>query len=243
MPWIGRRFILNSNELIAEIRKDFFVTKIISGKEKSKILFLKHKELKKKVVLKVYPEKKEIYSFLKTVDFIHLPIVYETYTLDDGFAVLEEYIDGINVSEVMESAKYTYRGAKKVISDVCDALSILHDNGYVHRDIKPENIMISNNGIVKLIDFDVSRKLKPEVKKDTVVLGTLGYASPEQIGISQTGPATDIYAIGVLLNVMLTGKHPSEYLAKGKARKIILRSTQISPEKRFENVNKLKKAL
>lgn len=234
---------MNTEELLAAVKNDYGITKITTGQTDSRILFLKHKTLGRKIVLKLYDEEKEIYPFLKTIRFLHLPTVHETYRLTDGFAVLEEYIDGMTVAEVLESGAYSYRGAKKVLSDLCDALQILHENGFVHRDIKPENVMITKDGTVKLIDFHVSRKWKAEVSRDTVALGTIGYASPEQIGIAQTGPAADIYSCGVLLNVMLTGKHPSECLAKGKPRRVILRCTQIAPEKRFESIVKLKNAL
>ena len=234
---------MNFNDFFNELKSQFEIVKYLSDKPNSKVLLLKHKKLGKKMIFRKYRNSQEAYIFLKSISFINFPKIYDTRELDDCFIVFEEYIDGITVAEVLESGLYTYIGAKKVISSVCDALKILHNNGFIHRDIKPQNIIISNDGTVKLIDFNISRKYKSEANNDTATLGTIGYASPEQIGISQTSAATDIYAIGVLLNVMLTGKHPSEYLCKGKARKIILRCTQISPEKRFENVEKLKNML
>lgn len=234
---------MKSDELISMIQSDYGIVRRISGKSGSSIIFLKHKNLEKKAVLKIYDGTKELYCFLKKISFENLPVIYDVYELDDGFAVLEEYIDGLTVREVIESGVYKYPAAKKIISDVCDALYILHKNGFVHRDIKPENVMISSNGTVKLIDFDVSRKRKETVGHDTEIMGTVGYASPEQLGISQTDARADIYALGVLLNVMLSGKHPSETLAGGRAGKIILKCTQIDPNKRYRDVIKLKKAL
>lgn len=67
-----------------------------------------------------------------------------------------------------------------------------------------------------MIDFNTSRQVSG-VKHDTVIMGTVGYASPEQLGIAQSDARTDIYAAGVLLNVMITGKHPSQQLAGGHA--------------------------
>ena len=104
-------------------------------------------------------------------------------------------------------------------------------------------VIIEKNGRVVLVDFNASRVYAPETSADTVVLGTLGYAPPEQFGISQSDEKSDIYAVGVLLNVMLTGKHPSEALAKGKAGKIVLKCTQIDPQSRFKSVEKLIEAL
>lgn len=66
-------------------------------------------------------------------------------------------------------------------------------------------------------------------------MGTVGYASPEQLGLSQSDPRTDIYAVGVMLNVMLTGKHPSEQLARGRAGRIVRRCTRINPDERYQS--------
>ena len=119
---------------------------------------------------------------------------------------------------------------------------VLHGKGIVHRDVKPENVIVSPSGRVVLVDFNASRIMKAS-GKDTVVLGTVGYASPEQMGVSKSDNRTDIYAAGVMLNVMLTGKHPSEKMAKGRAGKIVRKCTFVSPEERFQSAEKLKKAL
>ncbi|MBQ1262673.1 MAG: serine/threonine protein kinase, partial [Oscillospiraceae bacterium] len=73
--------------------------------------------------------------------------------------------------------------------------------------------------------------------------GTVGYASPEQLGIAQTDARTDVYAVGVLLNVMITGKHPSEKLAKGKVGRVVRRCTSVNPDERYQTAEKLSEAL
>lgn len=223
-----------------QITDEYSVVRVISNKNESLSLLVKHKSLGKYMVLRQFNNSVPVYDFLNYIRFENLPIVYESIHLDDGHIVLEEYIDGLSVAEVLENGTYTYSGARKVLYDVCDALKILHINGFVHRDIKPENIMISKNGIVKLIDFNASRTIKSNASKDTVQIGTIGYAAPEQLGLSQSDTRTDIYALGVLLNVMLTGEHPSKKLAKGRAGKIVLKSTQIDPKSRFKNVDEFK---
>ena len=102
--------------------------------------------------------------------------------------------------------------------------------------------MIEKTGRVVLIDFNASRKESP-AGKDTVIMGTVGYASPEQLGLSQTDARTDIYAAGVLLNVMLTGKHPSESFAKGRVGRIVRKCTAINPDDRYQSADKLALAL
>jgi len=230
---------MTCNEYLDELKSSYSVLRLLSDKNESMILLLKHKTLGKKIVLRQYKSAVRAYNFLKCIAFENLPLVYDSILLDDGQIVLEEYVDGITVADVLENGLYTYSGAKKVLEGVCNALSLLHSNGIVHRDIKPENIIISNEGVVKLIDFNASRKMTYAAQKDTVQIGTIGYASPEQLGIAQSDTRTDIYALGVLLNVMLTGNHPSKQLAKGKAGKIVLKCTQIDPKSRYESVEKL----
>lgn len=220
--------------------KDYYsLVRTLSDKNGALVALLKHKGTGKKLVVRKYPHFIEAYDFLKEISFESLPLIYDAVHFDDGQLVFEEYIDGITVADVIENGHYTYAGAKNVITEVCNALSLLHANGFIHRDIKPENIMINNGGQVKLIDFNASRKISLYAQKDTVQIGTIGYAPPEQLGIAQSNTQTDIYALGVLLNVMLTGVHPSKELAKGRAGKIVLKCTQIDPKSRIQSVNKL----
>ena len=79
--------------------------------------------------------------------------------------------------------------------------------------------------------------------RDTVVMGTFGYAAPEQLGLSQTDARTDIYATGVLYNVMLTGRHPSVAFARGRAGRIVRKCTAMNPEERYQTAEALLRAL
>ena len=112
----------------------------------------------------------------------------------------------------------------------------------VHRDIKPENVILRGADTV-LIDFDAARLHKPQAEADTQVLGTTGFAAPEQYGLGQSDTRTDIYSLGVLMNVMLTGEHPSRKLAEGRMGRVIQRCTQVNPAKRYKNVLRLMEAL
>ena len=143
----------------------------------------------------------------------------------------------------MDGDTYHEEGAKKVLSSVCDALDALHKMRIIHRDIKPENVMIRNDGQVFLIDFDAARIYKPYHSQDTQFVGTVGYAAPEQFGLAQSDFRTDIFAAGVLLNMMLTREHPSKLLYQGKLKRVIEKCTQINPEMRYQNVLALKQAL
>lgn len=215
------------------------VVKVLSRKNDFEVLQLRHKTQNKDIVVRNYPNTVVAYQKLKDITHHNIPIVFDVVNLDDGQVVLEEFIDGITVADVLEQGKYTYHGAKKIIEGIAFALLALHDMGIVHRDIKPENIMVTPKGEVKLIDFNAARMYQNKKQKDTVVLGTIGYAPPEQYGVSQSNEKSDIYSLGVLLNVMLTGVHPSKKLAKGKAGKIVLKCTQIDPNHRYQNIESL----
>ena len=215
---------------------------VLSNKNGCTVYRLRHNVKQQDLVLRSFPQPITAYEVLRDMACDALPLVYDTIILEDGQIVLEEFIDGITVAEVMETGCYHYRGAKTVLSAVCDALTVLHGCDLVHRDVKPENVMIDKTGRVVLIDFNISRQVSA-ASKDTVVMGTVGYASPEQLGITQSDARTDIYAVGILLNVMLTGKHPSEQLARGRAGRIIKKCTMLSPDERYPTAAALARAL
>ena len=82
-----------------------------------------------------------------------------------------------------------------------------------------------------------------KLEADTQVLGTTGFAAPEQYGLSQSDARTDIYSLGVLMNVMLTGQHPSKRLAEGRMGRIIEHCPRVNPAKRYRDVLRLMEEL
>ena len=233
---------MTREEYINQVFETYRLTKVLADKNGCKTMHLRHKALNKDIVLRSFPETVQAYEILCGIKHENLPIIYDSIILNDGQIVLEEFIDGVTVAEILETGLYRYIGAKRVVTAVCNALDVLHKNGIIHRDIKPENVVIDKNGRVVLIDFNASRK-QSNATKDTVVMGTVGYASPEQLGVTQSDPRTDIYALGVMLNVMITGKHPCEQLAKGKVGRIVNKCTNINPDLRYQTVESLIKAL
>lgn len=227
---------------IKNLLLNYSLVAVLSEKNECQVLRLRNKATEQDLVLRSCPKHLDAYEALCAIRCENLPEVYDAIDVDDGQIVLEEYIDGITVSDVMQTGKYHYWGAKKVLCAVCNALSVLHNRGIIHRDIKPENVMVEKTGRVVLIDFNASRK-ESKADKDTVIMGTVGYASPEQLGLSQTDARTDIYAAGVLLNVMLTGKHPTECFVKGRAGRIVRKCTALNPDDRYQSAEKLALAL
>ena len=233
---------MNREQYLTEVFNAYSLVSVLSDKNECKVLKLKNKDNNNHIVVRSFPKVISAYEELYNINAQNLPLIYDVINCDDGQIVLEEFIEGVTISEVMESGNYHYLGTRKVIRAVCHALNVLHERNLVHRDIKPENVVIGKDGRVVLIDFNAARKIS-SASKDTVIMGTVGYASPEQLGVAQSDARTDIYAVGVLLNVMITGKHPSEKLAKGKAGRIVRKCTNVNPDERYQSAEKLAYAL
>lgn len=233
---------MTRQEYIENLLQLYRPVSVLSQKEDGRVLRLRHRELSQDLVLRSYPVAHPAYETLLELRCPHLPLVYQVENLEDGQVILEEYIEGISIAQVMETGHYRPMGAKNVLQQVCDALSVLHSRGLVHRDVKPENVMVTPQGRVVLIDFHATRKVSQR-PTDTQILGTVGYAAPEQMGVSQTDARTDIYATGVLYNVMLTGQHPSARIAPGKAGRVIRKCTAVNPDDRYQSAEKLSQSL
>lgn len=170
--------------------------------------------------------------------------VYDVDMCDGQLTAICEYVNGIPLDKYCAVRRLTVASVYSIIVQLCDALDALHREGIVHRDIKPDNIIVSDRDeSIRLIDFGISRTVKAGQLGDTSVLGTVGYAAPEQFGFGQTDARTDIYAVGVLLNVLLEGKVPCEKMHAGLFHSVVLRCTQQNPAMRYPNVQALKKDL
>ncbi|WP_347379502.1 serine/threonine-protein kinase [Clostridium saudiense] len=188
----------------------------------------------------------DVYKQIMNIENFYMARVYEVFKCEDSLIVIEEFINGQTLQAILDNeGPLEETKAIKYMINLCSILDVLHNlnPAVIHRDIKPSNIIIDNNGILKLIDFDVSRVYKEERNMDTHILGTKGYAPPEQFGFEQTDCRSDIYSVGVMLNVLTTGKHIKEELNEGKLKGIIKKCTNISPDNRYSNVKELKKAL
>ena len=227
------------SEFDSIIAEQFEFVKSLSNKPDKTINVLRHKAGGEKMVFLSGKGDKSVYEFLMRISHPNLPRIYSVDEKNGRLEIYEEYIDGMTVGDVLQTGLYKESGVREVIIGVCGALDTLHKNNIIHRDIKPENVIIDTCGNVKLADFDSARIYKNYQPNDTVFTGTAGFAAPEQFAISQTDPRTYIFALGIMMNVMLTGEHPSKKLYGGKYGKVIEKCIYVDPNGRFQNVKEL----
>ena len=227
------------NWLEQALQSEYDVVSILN----ERLVRLRHRDLQQDLLKIRTKGDAAVYRALMRISHPNLARLYDIFEDGEELLLLEEYIDGTTVSDLLTAGLYTEEGVRTVCAALCDGLYALHTVGIIHRDIKPENIMIESSGRVILIDYDAARIFKNGRSQDTRILGTAGYAAPEQFGIAQTDERSDIYSLGILMNVMLTGCHPSSRLYNGKLRKVIERCTHIDPAARFRDTTELKKYL
>lgn len=213
-------------------------------KEINEMTFLATKDKSVFLLKKTGFEDVALYNRLKEIRHRNVASVFEVTTIDGCVYAVCEYVSGLSLSEYIENnGCLSDEEVKSIISSVCDGLSAIHEKGIIHRDINPSNIMITESGDIKIVDFGISRFLKAGASSDTQILGTHGYAAPEQFGFRQSSPRTDIYAIGVLLNYLKTGCLPQKKLAGGVFEPVVLKCIEIDEKKRYQSASELKQAI
>jgi len=207
----------------------------IAGRED--IILVMDPETGKRYVKKILTQYDvSVYDFLKEHPVKGMPRLFGVYESKNNLIIIEEYIEGKTVKELIECGKISKEKALYITECLCLILNKLHtlDKPIIHRDIKPSNIIIGRNDEVYLLDINVAKWYKEEAE-DTKLMGTLYYAAPEQFGYGFKGSTTksDIYALGILMNVMLTGKIPKEKKAEGPLWEVIEKCISFEPDKRY----------
>ncbi|HJD48421.1 MAG TPA: protein kinase [Candidatus Mediterraneibacter norfolkensis] len=182
-----------------------------------------------------------IYRYLQENPSRYIPKIYECIEHSEEIIIVEEYIEGQTLEEIVHQRDVSEKEAVHIIWELCEGLKTLHhaEPPIICRDLKAENIMLDEEKCVKIVDFNIARSFQKDKKHDTVLMGTAGYAAPEQFGFSQTDNRTDIYALGVLLNYMLTKQFPVNQTAEGKCGPVIQKCIQMDREHRYQNVEEL----
>lgn len=217
--WYNHRLLRRRYQLLDQVGKGGFGTiyKAIDTSLGNRLVAIKEVSERS-----VPPQKlREASAALKREAFMlasivhpNIPRIYDFFSEGESLYLVMDYIEG----ETLEA--YLYRIGGKLPFEhavqfgirLCTILAYLHtrQEPIIYRDLKPSNIMLTPEGHLYLIDFGIARTFKLGQEKDTAAFGTPGYTAPEQFGREQTTPGSDIYSLGALLHLLLTGDDPTE---------------------------------
>lgn len=204
-------------------------TTLLHSSERGEII-LGTAEDKKQYVRKSGSFDTAVMAKLKDCKSPYLAAVVE-YSAD---YMIMEYVSGepLNAGNLPKDRLY------EIFCEICEGIMALHCAGIIHRDIKPSNIMLTDSGKIKIIDYDAARLKKPEADKDTVFVGTDGFAAPEQYGFMQTDERSDIYALGVTMKLLL-----GEQYMRSPYKAVAEKCMRFDPQKRYPTVAAVKLAI
>lgn len=139
----------------------------------------------------------------------NIVVIHDAGEADGLYYIALELVNGKSLQSLLDAGqKFPLPRLLHVMEQVCSALQFAHGHNVVHRDIKPANIMLTGDDIVKITDFGTAKILQYGASKQTAVMGTPGYMSPEQIKGKTVDGRTDIFSLGVMLYEMTTGQKP-----------------------------------
>lgn len=199
-------------------------------------------------------------ELLRNLSHSSLPIVADLFEYQNRPVMVMEFVAGQTLEDRLRDANSPMleQQALGFTIQVARVLHYLHTRKppIIYRDLKPSNVMLTPDGVLKLIDFGVARTYKERKKKDTVAMGSAGYAPPEQYGKGQTDARSDVYALGATLLHLLTNLPPIplQTPAPGSIRKlnpsvdaqtekVVIRAMDLDPTRRFPSAAEFEQAL
>jgi len=187
---------------------------------------------------------------LAQLDHPHIVTIHDFGQSGSFFYLLMEFVDGVNLRQLLGARKLTPEEALAIVPPLCEALQFAHERGIVHCDIKPENLLLTKDGRVKIADFGIAKLLGNGAQfADERAAGTPGYMAPEQKETPQrVDSRADIYSLGVVFYEMLTGELPANLLQPPSRRaqidvrldEIVLQALHANPEQRFQTAAELR---
>lgn len=219
-----------------------FYKQIATLNPEHNIFLVQHQDTDKiyvKKILNIY--NMDVYKELATHPICGVPRIIDYFECNDQLILIEDYISGRSLDELLHTHALSLDDIIHYGIELCSILSKLHSlqPPIVHRDIKPSNIIITEYNHVVLLDFNAAKFFSDSTSSDTVLLGTKGYAAPEQYGFGTSSPKTDIYTLGILLKELTsTLQHIPTALSK-----IIEKCTKLNPSDRYDTIDDLSNAL
>lgn len=185
---------------------------------------------------------------LESIPGLAVPHALACWMEGDRELMLREYIDGLTLTQWREEKELiSAREIRMIGQSLCRLFSGMHRQKFIIRDIKPDNIIITKSGSLFLIDVDTMRLYSRAKDGDTLMVGTIGYAAPEQFGFCQSDERTDVYGLGQLLAWLATGE-PNPERVKGahlpwRLKHIIHKCSAFDPKRRYRGMEQVRKAL
>ncbi len=259
-------------EELSEIFPRFEILELIGRGGMGAVYRVRQPELDRIVALKIlppsiaiaesFPERftREAKAMAK-LNHTGIVTIHEFGREGDLYYFLMEYVDGVNLRQLLENGRISPREAMAIVPQICDALQFAHDQGIVHRDIKPENLLLDRLGRVKVADFGIAKLIgkddpatTPTLQGTTFtehgkVMGTPQYMAPEQTtSPTEVDHRADIFALGVVFYQMLTGELPEKDLQAPSTKvridvrldEIVLRALEKDPKLRFSNATEMR---
>lgn len=229
-----------------ESRLSFYRELTVLDEKKNIVLVqdIRNSELCVKKTLDIYS--RDVYEQLASVRIEGVPAVKECVADDGKLIVVEEYVQGRSLKQVLdEQGLLNEEQAYEIAVQLVDILVRLHqlEPAIVHRDIKPSNIIIEKNGHVNLIDFNAARHVNADKNEDTRMLGTVYFAAPEQFGFGQSDERTDIYGLGATINYIMTGDKPGAGIAECRFSDILKKCLMVDAKNRYQSAAELRGVL
>ena len=214
---------------------------LLHNSPKGKVWRAIDQDSNQKVILRELSRFNPVYEELKKYNFSICPEIYFYTQGENSSTVIEQCIEGSTLADLLaQNHEFSPQQIQQMLSRLCHGLKELHECGIIHRDIKPANLILQNPELPEslyLIDFDAARLLSGHKATDTALLGTRGYAPPEQYGFSQTDARSDIYALGCTFKEILGPQY------RGNLIPILNKCCAIDPQARYQDVDELLKAL
>ena len=229
-----------------ESRLSFYRELTVLDEKKNIVLVQDRRNSELCVKKTLYIYSRDVYEQLASVRIEGVPAVKECVADDGKLIVVEEYVQGRSLKQVLdEHGLLNEEQAYEIAVQLVDILVRLHqlEPAIVHRDIKPSNIIIEKNGHVNLIDFNAARHVNADKNEDTRMLGTVYFAAPEQFGFGQSDERTDIYGLGATINYIMTGDKPGAGIAECRFSDILKKCLMVDAKDRYQSAEELRGVL